>query len=196
MDDSTSESANCCWAQKRMIASKYDALSSIYEEVYRDEQVEKYRLVFADLQDRSRRVCIEIGCGTGIGLALGEELFDQVWVGVDLSEGMLKKARTWVIGREQRHLILADSDSTPLRSNCADLVICVTLLSKALDPVRTLKELKRLAALNGEIVVTALKKEFTREELRELTRECGLRIQREINASQVVKDRVVFCSES
>jgi ubiquinone/menaquinone biosynthesis C-methylase UbiE len=193
MGVSISESADGCWARKRELASKYDALSSVYEEVYRDEQVEKYRLVFAGLQNRSSVVCVEIGCGTGIGLALGEELFDRIWVGIDLSEGMLKKARRRIIGVKQWHLVLADSDSTPLRSNCADLVICVTLLSKALDPVRTLKELKRLASPGGEIVVTVLKKEFAITELRELTSECGLKIRRAINACEGVKDHVAFC---
>jgi len=109
MDAPVSESTKNYWARKKEIAFKYDALSSTYEEVYWEEQLEKYRLVFANLQNRSRGVCVEIGCGTGIGLGLGEKLFDRVWIGIDLSESMLKKARTRVLGGEQRHLVLADS---------------------------------------------------------------------------------------
>jgi len=51
-----------------------------------------------------------------------------------------------------------------------------------------------LVSPGGEIVVTVLKREFARAELREMISESGLKIQRDVNTDQSVKDHVVFCS--
>jgi len=175
------------------IRTKYDALSSVYEEIYRDEQLKKYGAIPSSLQKRQRRVSVEIGCGTGFGLEACREIFDNIWVGIDLSRNMLNQTRTRIRVQEKRHLILADSDFSPLRTKCADLAICVTLLSRTPKPVRTLRELRRLADSNGEIVVTVLKKEFTRYEFQELIQESGLKIQR-IEDDSNIKDYIFFCT--
>jgi len=183
------------WIQKRRNISKYDALSPIYEEIYRDEQLKKYQAVISNLQKRRRRVCLEMGCGTGIGLEASSEIYGEVWVGIDLSRGMLEEAKKRILGGERRHLVLADSDFTPLRSACADLVICVTLISNTPNPMRTLREMGRVAVSGGEIAVTVLRKGSSSEDFQELIQESGLKI-RKIVDKRDIKDYVFLCSRS
>ncbi len=193
MKNSKRESVRDNWARKREIRAKYDALSSTYDEVYRDEQLNKYRAILSNLQKSARRVCVEIGCGTGLGLEACDEILDQIWVGIDLSKGMLDQTRRRILGRERRHIILADSDFSPLRSGCVDLAICVTLLSRTPESVRTLRELERLTDSSGEIVVTVLKREYTVYEFQELLRENGFKV-RKFKDDDKIKDYVFFCS--
>lgn len=193
MRNSKGESISDYWTRKKEIKTKYDALSSVYEEVYRDEQLKKYRKILSNLQKRPRRVCIEIGCGTGFGLEACSEIFDNIWVGIDLSRSMLNQTRRRIRGQERRHLILADSDFSPLRTECADLALCVTLLSRTPEPVRTLQELRRLTDSIGEIVVTVLKREFTRYQFQKLILESRLRIQG-IEDDNDIKDHIFFCT--
>lgn len=188
-------STKTCWARKKEIASKYDLLSGIYEETYREEQLAKYQTVFLNLKKR-RKVCLEMGCGTGIGVEVWGEDFCDTWIGIDLSRGMLKETKRRIQGRENQHLILADADFAPVRSDCADLGICVTLLSKTAKPATILGELKRAVVQNGDIAVTGLKKEFTRDDFRELILKSGLNIRKEVATGEDVKDHVFVCSGS
>jgi len=181
------------WAIKREIQAKYNMLSRSYNKVYGDEQRQKYQEVFSNLRKRPRLVCVDIGCGTGIGIEGDYRIFRDTWVGIDLSRGMLEKARRRIHSEERRHLVLADSDFSPLRSKCADLAVCVTLVSGIPDPRRTLRELGRVVVPGGEIAVTILKREITRDEVDELMQETGLRIER-VPEDNHTKDHVFLCS--
>ncbi len=182
------------WVRKREISSKYDLLASVYEEIYRDEQLEKYREVFSNLEKRSRRVCVEVGCGTGVGLEAGSETFDQNWVGIDISIGMLREAKRRISSGEKRYIVLADSDFVPLREKCTDLAICITVLSRTPGPTRTIKELRRIVGSDGVIVLSVLKKDFAADKFKGLIREMGLKILEKIKNNEGNKDHVFFCS--
>ncbi len=189
----TEDSADRLWARKKEIASKYDLLSGIYEEVYREEQMAKYQTLFPNLE-KNKKMCLEIGCGTGIGIDASGKDFCETWIGIDISRGMLKETKRRIQGRENKHLILADADFAPVRSNCADVGICVTLLSKTPRPSTILEELKRAVVQGGDIAVTGLKKEFTKDDFRELILKSGLNICKEVATEEDVKDHVFVCS--
>lgn len=182
------------WVRKREISSKYDLLASSYEEIYRDEQLKKYREVFSNLEKRPRRVCVEVGCGTGIGLEASGETFDQIWVGIDISTGMLREAKRRFSSGEKRYIILADSDFVPLRENCTDLAICITVLSKTPEPTKTIKELGRIVDSDGVIILSVLKKDFTADKFLQTIQGRGLKILEKIKNKEENKDHVFFCS--
>lgn len=182
------------WVRKREISTKYDLLASVYEEIYKDEQLKKYREVFSNLRKKTRRVCVDVGCGTGIGLEASSESFSQIWVGIDISIGMLYEAKRRIPPREERYVVLADSDFIPLREKCTDLAIGITVLSKTPTPLKTIKELGRIISSDGEIVLSVLKRDFEAERFQGLIREAGLKIQEKIKNDKVNKDHFFFCS--
>jgi len=178
---------------KRIISLKYDTLAPIYEETYGEEQLKKYRVIASHLVDRERSICVELGCGTGLGLEGCKEIFEERWVGIDLSKGMLRKAKRRLAARERGDLVLGDSEFSPVRCRSADLVISVTLLSKTPNPTNTLKEMRRIVKPQGEVVVTVLKKEFSRKDIRALVLQSGLKI-REDASHEEEKDHIFLCS--
>jgi ubiquinone/menaquinone biosynthesis C-methylase UbiE len=194
MNTTRNQSTDDDWERKRKISSKYDLLASVYEEIYRNEQLEKYREVFSNLRNKTRRVCVEVGCGTGIGLEASSESFRQIWVGIDISIGMLREAKRRILPGEKRYIVLADSDFIPLREKCTDLAICITVLSRTPRPVRTIKELRRIVISDGEIVLSVLKRDFTADKFRGLIREAGLEILDKIKNNKGNKDHFFFCS--
>ncbi len=182
------------WVRKKDISTKYNLLASVYEDIYKDEQLKKYREVFSNLRKKTRRVCIEVGCGTGIGLEASGESFSQIWVGIDISIGMLNEAKRRILPREEQYVVLADSDFIPLREKCTDLAIGITVLSRTPRPLKTIKELRRIISSDGEIVLSVLKRDFTADRFQGLIREAGLKIQEKIKNDKGNKDHFFFCS--
>ncbi|MCS7220089.1 MAG: class I SAM-dependent methyltransferase [Anaerolineae bacterium] len=97
---------------------------------------------------------LDIGCGDGVLLAL---LQDQMkadrraqLVGVDLSEGRLKRARK----RLGSTVSCADAARLPFATETFDLCLCAEVLEHLPDPDAALIEWRRITRTGGRLVLT------------------------------------------
>jgi len=91
---------------------------------------------------------IDVGCGEGrIHRLLGERQCLQ-YLGLDLSSGVLARARKLLPGFP---LLRGDAGTLPIRSAAARLVICQGVLHHTEDPRRTFGELARVTSAGGLI---------------------------------------------
>lgn len=152
------------WEAKRKVIRHYDRLTSIYDALYGHEQNLKIMKSLSALSIRSSDTVLDAGCGTGLLL---EHISDSVnmIVGVDISSAPLKVARTRAkrLGLNNVLLVRADVDFLPFKDNVFDKIFAITLLQNMPNPSLTLCEITRVAKDNSRIVITGLKKAFSRE---------------------------------
>lgn len=113
--------------------------------------------MLARLEGVSTPLILDVGTGTGrFPLAmLSDERFEgRVW-GVDLSIGMLRRARERLVPYGERcTLIWADADGLPFCDETFDAVACLETLEFTPDPLRTLSELMRVLRPGGVLLMT------------------------------------------
>lgn len=140
--------------------NRYNRTAHLYNRRYAEEQSLKITVAVELLKHGRNSLILDLGCGTGLLIARIGKTAKYI-VGLDISKSMLKEIELSVRHSRNVHLILADADQTPLRSNCFDTVFAITLLQNMPDPHRTLQEIKHVAKINAVIIVTGLKKRFT-----------------------------------
>lgn len=161
------------WKIKREVARKYDLSADVYDTLYVDEQEAKITsaLEFAPL--RRFDAVLDVGCGTGL---LFRHLKEHVrfLVGLDISRKLLEKALFRSKGSSEISLIRADADYLPFIYGVFDKIFAFTVLQNMPNVKATLKEILRVAKRDAIIVLTGLKKSFTRERFLTLVNEAGL----------------------
>jgi len=139
----------------------------LYEALYGGEQEEKYAAFLPHL-GRLEGIALDDGCGTGLLL---ERLGIEV-VGLDFSASLISTARRKRL--KGGHLILGDAENLPFRKGVYRCIFAITLINNTPDPMRALKEMVRVSRAEGRLVITALKKAFTREDFLQLLKDSGL----------------------
>jgi malonyl-CoA O-methyltransferase len=142
---------------------RYDTAADIYDRRYEAEQVAKYAAAINSLEDKNFARVLDVGCGTGL---LFEHIAERAGsiVGIDISKKTLLRARM-----RSAHcpaaisLILADADSMPIKRRVFDHVFAVTIMQNMPNPVQTLNEIVRVSRSDAVIIVTGLKKVFSRK---------------------------------
>ena len=162
------------WDKKRDIMRRYDVTARIYDVRYAEEQAAKIEAALRHVEVEARTV-LDVGCGTGI-------LFNYVAdkarmaVGVDASIKTLLKAKERARNHASVHLVCADADNMPLRDEVFDRVFAITLIQNMPRQTETLNEIRRVVKDNALIVVTGLKKVFTRSKLEQLLKNAGFHV--------------------
>jgi len=136
---------------------KYNITSRNYDELYGEEQKSKYKLAFMRIK-HLKGIILDAGCGTALlykflnKKALGKL---KLYVGIDLSDGMLWRAKGEV-SRETipAELIRADADFLPFRDKVFDAIFAFTLLQNMPEPNVTCRELFRVIKDYGMLVVS------------------------------------------
>jgi ubiquinone/menaquinone biosynthesis C-methylase UbiE len=139
----------------------YDVPAEGYRELYGDEQVVKYRVVFNYLGLGFSRV-LDIGCGVGLLAGYLEEAgFEGTYIGVDIDYDRVKYAKKNSNRREHTvEYIVADAHHLPFRDKSFQISTSFTVIH-LLDIDKAVEEAIRVS--QQFIVVTLLKK---REDLR------------------------------
>ena len=94
----------------------------------------------------------------GIGTALTASLYARDWkvIGVDLSMPMLEQARQHIKKHDLAStvsLAIADANHLPFDDNSFDVVIAPYVMSVVPDPGEVGRELRRVCAPNGRIII-------------------------------------------
>jgi phosphatidylethanolamine/phosphatidyl-N-methylethanolamine N-methyltransferase len=96
---------------------------------------------------------LEVGVGTGINIALYPK--DCHVTGIDLSTGMLDKARERVARQGLRNVRLLEMDAARLTfaDDAFDIVYAPYLVSVVPDPVQVVREMRRVCRPGGKIII-------------------------------------------
>lgn len=99
---------------------------------------------------------LDVGCGTGFAvLQMGSILSVGKICGIDISSGMIKKARAKVPEtlRERVEFHQACSENIPYSAGEFDNILCTNSLHHYPDPIRSLGEMYRVLRPGGKVVI-------------------------------------------
>ena len=163
------------WTKKREVMRRYDATAHIYDIRYAEEQMRKVQAALEKTGIERDHLILDVGCGTGV---LFENVADQAKdvVGLDISRKTLSYAKKRAKEFGNVHLLLADAEILPFRDNIFDRVFAFTLIQNTPNPLEALAEIRRVAEYSSVIVVTGLKKAFTKRVFEKLLIEADLTV--------------------
>jgi ubiquinone/menaquinone biosynthesis C-methylase UbiE len=120
--------------------------------LYGPEQAAKHEKVLSGLARRKYDVFVDIGCGDGVLLSK-VQFGSSLQVGLDLSPGMLAKARDVLEGRG--NLVRADAGHLPLRDGVVDCVVSISL-SESENIEALASEIARIAREDATILLSVI----------------------------------------
>jgi len=180
------------WDKKRDIMQRYDVTAQIYDIRYAEEQTAKIEAALKHVKVKAGRV-LDAGCGTGILFSYVADRAETT-VGLDVSRKTLIRAKERAKKYANVHLIQADVDHMPFKSRIFSMVFVMTLIQNTPNPDETLNEIIRVAKANVVIVVTGLKKIFTKKTFEQLLTNAGLNVVAMEDGN--LKCRVAICTKT
>jgi phosphatidylethanolamine/phosphatidyl-N-methylethanolamine N-methyltransferase len=135
------------------IKRAYAILSPVYDFLF-DKVFYPGRVAAIDLLEiKPGDRVLEVGVGTGLNLPLYPR--DCQVTGIDISEGMLRKAdeRVRTYGMTNTKLMVMDASKLEFPENSFDRVIATYVISAVPDPVKTLLEMRRVCKPSGHLVI-------------------------------------------
>jgi len=160
------------WDKKRDVMYRYDVTARIYDMRYAEEQTVKIEAALKHMKVKACMV-LDAGCGTGILFSYVADKARTI-VGLDVSKKTLIKAKERAKDHANVYLVCADVDNMPVEDRVFDRVFAMTLIQNTPNPAETLNQIRRVATDNALIVVTGLKKIFTRSVFQQLLKKAGL----------------------
>lgn len=155
---------------KKQIKENYDALGPrIYDIRYTDEQNAKFRAIFTQFTLGETSTVFDQGTGTGLLL----DQVDSPIVGLDLSGSLLARARDRIRGHPFKFIVQGDAENLPIRESVFQHAFSITVIQNLPDPVRGLRELKRVSRPGSRVVVSVLRKAAGVEQLQGWARDAG-----------------------
>src|SRR3989344_7115416 len=135
----------------------YNTISSGYDKLYKEEQLEKIKLIDGYVKKGDK--LLDVGCGTGI---VGEYFKDRCDVlGIDNSKDMLKRASI--------KTVLGSAEVLPFEDKNFDAVISLTTLQNFNDIEKAIKEMERVC--KRTLIVSMIKKSTKLNKVRKLLKD-------------------------
>ena len=105
---------------------------------------------------------LDVGCGTGWALGeISRRLDDKgEFCGIDMSDRMIEKTAGNYGGRNNFRFITANAESIPIRNDLFDTVICTNSFHHYLNPLKALKEIRRLLKSGGTVYILDLSADY------------------------------------
>lgn len=130
----------------------YGRIAKFYDRLIEPMQMGVRRVALDVVPPRSEWQVLDVGCGTGTGLAHYAEVGCTV-VGVDVSPAMLEEANARMGDRAELHL--TDGDTLPFDDDRFDLVTTSMVLHEVPTDAREtfVREMARVAKPNGRMLL-------------------------------------------
>ncbi len=132
------------------VVSKYNRISRIYDLIEAPIEIFLYGRWREEALSNLKGRVLEVGVGTGRNLEHYPAAAHVI--GIDNSEGMLEKAREKAGGMQNLTLLLMDAEHMEFPDNTFDYVITTFVLCSVPDPVKALKEMRRVLKPSGELI--------------------------------------------
>jgi len=167
MSNKTSHKLEDSWKDKLDTMEHYNALAKAYDTLYGQEQKMKIDFILKNLDLKNSGKILDVGCGTCI---LFENVYDEgkIFVGLDISEKILREGWRKFRDKTNLFLVLADAEHLPFRDKVFDTIFAITLIQNLPNPIRSLKEVKRVSKSEASIVVSGLKRKYTFKEFKSI----------------------------
>ena len=159
----------------------YDEISEGYEELHKEEQLKKIKLIKKYLKVNTNDKLLDVGCGTG----LTTEPWECIRYGVDPAPKLLERARQ----KDKIRYTLAPAEKIPFKDNSFDIVISITAIQNFQNIEKGLKEIKRIG--KDKFVLSFLKKSQKKDLIDRL-------IKKHFKVKEILeeeKDLIYFCEE-
>ena len=131
-------------------ASKYNRISRIYEFIDLPLELHYFKKWRKEALSGLNGNVLEVGIGTG--RSLKHYHLSCTITGIDNSEGMLEKAREKAKDMKNVTLLLMDAEHLDFPDNSFDYVVTSFALCTIPDPVKALKEMRRVLKQSGELI--------------------------------------------
>ena len=119
----------------------YNQIAGSYEELHKEEQLNKLRIIKENLHLSGTEKILDVGCGP----CWSTEFFNHV-AGIDTAFGLLDNGKLVVNGEAER---------LPFKNASFDVVLCVTAVHH-FDVERAFREMKRVAKPDAVYIITVL----------------------------------------
>lgn len=97
---------------------------------------------------------LDVGCGTGWAVSNIINNFRGVKAfGMDISHGMLVKAKSEIEQSKPNRYINADAEGLPFRSNTFDYIMCTSSFHHYSTPEIALSEFRRVLSPDGKLII-------------------------------------------
>jgi demethylmenaquinone methyltransferase/2-methoxy-6-polyprenyl-1,4-benzoquinol methylase len=130
--------------------SKYNRIAPVYELIDLPLELFFFRKWRKEALSGLSGKVLEIGVGSGRNLKYYHS--NALVTGIDNSEGMLEKAREKAKEMKNVNLLLMDAENLEFPDNSFDYVITTFVLCTIPDPVKALKEMRRVLKPSGELI--------------------------------------------
>ncbi|MEB2793567.1 MAG: class I SAM-dependent methyltransferase [Caldisphaeraceae archaeon] len=141
------------------IIRKYDITYLGYDELYGEEQREKYEVTFSKIKPEGR--VADIGCGTGLLIDYLTKIgfFESIknYVCVDLSIKMLTSAAKKNPSCHKCAFILGNAERLPFKDKQFDYVFSFSMINLLNEPSKGVAELMRIGKKRIVSIVKKLK---------------------------------------
>ena len=126
----------------------YDEISKGYDNLHREEQLKKMRLIAKSVKVLPSDRLLDVGCGSGISTIY----FKCEATGIDSSNELIKLARNYKYAR----FLVGRAENLPFPDKTFDIVISITAIHNFTDINKALGEMKRVG--KNRYVISVLKK--------------------------------------
>jgi demethylmenaquinone methyltransferase/2-methoxy-6-polyprenyl-1,4-benzoquinol methylase len=132
------------------VVSKYNRIAAVYDLIEAPAEILLYGKWRGETLSGLKGRVLEVGVGTGRNLEYYSS--NALVTGIDNSEGMLDKARKKAKGIQNITLYPMDAEHMDFPDNTFDYVVTTFVLCSIPDPVKALKEMRRVLKPSGELV--------------------------------------------
>jgi len=95
---------------------------------------------------------LDVGCGTGRAVRLAAPVVESA-VGLDVSHGMVERARYLSAGIDNVRFVEGESGSLPFEDGSVTAVLCTSSLHHYPDPIGAMREMARVLRPGGRLVI-------------------------------------------
>jgi ubiquinone/menaquinone biosynthesis C-methylase UbiE len=131
-------------------ASKYNRIAPVYEFIDLPLELPYFRKWRQEALSGLDGKVLEVGIGTGRNLE--HYPLNCSVTGIDNSKGMLEKASEKAKGMKNVNLFLMDAEHLEFPNNSFDYVVTTFVLCTIPDPLKALKEIRRVLKPSGELI--------------------------------------------
>ena len=156
----------------------YDKISSGYDELYGEEQINKLNLIKKNIKIKKTDKLLDVGCGTGLSSD-----FDCDVTGIDPSSELLKL-------NKHEKIVQGSAENLHFSDNSFDIVVSVTAIHNFEDIEKGISEMKRVG--KDRFVFSILKRSKKSNKIKKIIKD-NFKVSKEIEEE---KDVIFVCSHS